>query len=157
MFWKKTNKNKDPIKKPFPKPKGGKKIPSRQTLIRKLDEVFSLYVRLRDSKEFRFEYFRCPTCGKVKPFEQADCCHYVKRSCMALRWSEMNCHIGCRHCNRYLDGNLLEYRKWMVKKYGEQKVDLLEASRHRIKKWSAFELEEMIKYYKQQIDTIRNG
>lgn len=156
MFWKKKPKKEKKEKAPWER-KAARAGLSKPTLIRKLDSVFSEFIRLRDSKEYGFEYFRCPTCGKVKPFEQADCAHYVKRSCMALRWSEMNCHIGCRYCNRYLDGNMLEYRKWMVKKYGEQQVGLLESRRFETKKWSLFELQVLIKHYEEEVKKLKDS
>lgn len=67
-------------------------------LIAKLDRIFSLYIRLRDSAPFRHQAFRCISCGQVKPFEQADCGHFFSRRHMATRFDEDNCWCECRHC-----------------------------------------------------------
>ncbi len=47
----------------------------------------------------------------------------------------------------FLSGNLINYRKGLVKKYGEEKVLMLENIRSKVKKWSRFELEWIIKTY----------
>lgn len=52
----------------------------RKTWIEKLDRVFSLYIRLRDSKEFHFKGCRCISCGKVKPYDMFDAGHFVSRN-----------------------------------------------------------------------------
>lgn len=70
----------------------------RKTWIDKLDRVFSIYIRLRDSKEFGFRAARCISCGEVKPFDMFDCGHFVSRNAMAIRWDEDNCHAECSHC-----------------------------------------------------------
>lgn len=72
--------------------------PSVQTLVRKLDKVFSEYIRLRDSKPYNFRYFRCISCGQIKPYEQMDCGHFIGRTHMATRFDEENCHGECRMC-----------------------------------------------------------
>lgn len=56
----------------------GKKTASR-TAIERLDKIFSLYIRLRDSRAFGFKAFKCISCGQVKPFRMADCGHYFSR------------------------------------------------------------------------------
>lgn len=78
------------------KKKGGRS--ELQKWIAKLDKVMSLYVRMRDSKEFHFRYFRCISCGQVKPIEQGDCGHYISRTHMALRFDSRNMNCECRHC-----------------------------------------------------------
>ena len=50
---------------------------SKPNLTKKLDKVFSAYIRLRDTMPSGF--FTCISCGQIKPFEQGDCGHYVNR------------------------------------------------------------------------------
>ena len=144
----------------------------RKYWIDRLDEVFSLYIRMRDSREFHYRAFRCISCGDVKPFVQMDCGHFVGRACMALRWNEQNCSGECRFCNRMTSSHLLYYRKNLIiklgtdaikgtiaesfegkkrldiiKKLGEQRVEALEARKFEQKKWSIDELQEMYMYY----------
>lgn len=124
-------------------------------LIDKLDRVFSLYIRLRDSKEFNFQAFRCISCGQIKPFSQMDCGHFFSRRHMATRFSELNASGECRACNRFSADHLHGYEVNLKKKIGEQKFALLEAQAHSTKKWHPFELEQMIQYYKDQIEKLK--
>ena len=124
----------------------------KPNLTKKLDKVFSAYIRLRDTMPSGF--FTCISCGQIKPFEQGDCGHYVNRQHMSLRFSEMNCNMQCRKCNRFDEGNIMGYRQGLVKKYGEQRVVMLEAQKHETKKRSDFELEAMIKYYTAEVKRL---
>jgi hypothetical protein len=111
----------------------------------KLDKVFSLYIRYRDTMPSG--YFRCISCGQIKPFAQADCGHYINRQHMATRFDEMNCNAQCRKCNRFDEGNIQGYRLGLIRKYGEQKVELLELKKNTTRKYSEFEYRALIKYY----------
>ena len=81
-------------KKKSDKPK--KRQASQATLVKKLDKVFSQYIRLRDA--FPNGTFRCISCGKIKPFDQSDCGHYHSRRHMSTRFDEENCNSECRYC-----------------------------------------------------------
>ena len=141
MWYKKKAKKKDDDLPLFK----GQKIAKKPDYKAKLDKVFSLYIRYRDT--MTGGYFRCISCGQVKPFEQADCGHYINRQHMATRFDEMNCNAQCRKCNRFNEGNIQGYRRGLVAKYGEQKVLLLESKKNTIKKFYDFEYKELIKYY----------
>ena len=132
--------------------KSSKPKSARSKLVAKLDKTFSLYIRKRDTNHQG--YFRCISCGRILPYEQADCGHYINRQHMATRFSEMNCNAQCRKCNRFMEGNIQGYRKGLIKKYGEDKVELLEAMQNRSVKISDFELEQMNKYYKQKTNNL---
>ena len=123
----------------------GQKIAKKVDYKVKLDKIFSMYIRLRDCMPNG--YFRCISCGQIKPFEQADCGHYLNRQHMATRFSEINCNSQCRKCNRFDEGNIQGYRNGLIAKYGEQKVLLLESSKYTTKQFSDFEYKELIKYY----------
>lgn len=133
------------IKKKKTKPK--KRNASVRTLILKLDKVFSLYIRLRDSRAFGYRGFRCISCGEIKPFSKADCGHYYSRAKMSTRFDEDNCNSECSFCNRFKSDHLIGYRENLIKKIGQQRFDLLRLRSNQAKKWSAFELERLIEYY----------
>lgn len=126
------------------------KKPSRSTAMRKADEAFSLFIRTRDSQSFSGKAFKCISCGRILPIEQADCGHYANRQHMSLRYSELNCNAQCIHCNRFDEGNMQGYREGLIQKIGLAKVELLEASKHQTNKLSAFELEAIAKHYKAE-------
>ena len=92
---------KKPKKKKEAKPlplfdKAGVKVRKKTDLVAKLDKVFSRYIRLRDCMPNG--YFRCISCGKIKPYEQADCGHFHSRRHMSTRFDEDNAHAECRYC-----------------------------------------------------------
>lgn len=170
---------------PYFKKKTGRKRGSdeRRTWIDKLDKVFSLYIRMRDSREYHFRYFRCISCGQVKPFDMMDCGHFVSRNVMALRFNEQNCSGECGHCNRFDGSHLIGYRKnliiklgrdaikgsavaeslsgdkklMLIRKIGTQKVEALEARKHETKKWDVSELKELYMYYAALVVEMKNG
>lgn len=122
-----------------------KRQASQATLVKKLDKVFSQYIRLRDA--FPNGTFRCISCGRIKPFEQADAGHYHSRKHMSTRFDEENVSSECRACNRFSADHLIGYRENLIRKIGTQRFQLLEVKAHQTKKWSCFELEQLIKYY----------
>lgn len=128
--------------------------PSQATLTRKLDEVFSLYIRLRDSGPDHL-YFRCISCGQIKPFEQMDAGHFIGRTHKSTRWDEDNVNGECRACNRMSADHIIYYQRNLEAKIGRQRVDLLLAKGKQTKKWSAWELEQLIKYYREKVEEMR--
>lgn len=128
--------------KPEKKPKT-----SERKLIEKLDAEFSLYIRHRDSKN---GVFTCISCGLPKFYSQADCGHYINRQHLSTRFDEVNCNAQCRKCNRFGEGNNQGYRIGLINKYGEQAVNLLDVKKSTTKKFSSFDLEILIKHYKEK-------
>ena len=126
--------------------KAGIKIKKKPDLKVKLDKEFSLFIRLRDCMPNGF--FRCISCGQIKPFEQADCGHYFSRTHLATRYDEKNCNAECRHCNRFKADHLEGYRMNLIAKIGQPAFDLLTIKAASTLKISDFEYEQLIKYYK---------
>lgn len=126
--------------------KAGVKVKKKPDLKSKLDKEFSLFIRLRDAMPNGF--FRCISCGQIKPFEQADNGHYFSRTHLSTRFDENNCHAECRHCNRFKADHLEGYRVNLINKIGQQKFDLLKVKAANASKITDFEYEQLIKYYK---------
>ena len=127
------------------------KTKKKPDLKAKLDKVFSEYIRKRDTRN---GVFKCISCGRILPYEQADCGHYINRKHMATRFDEMNCNAQCRSCNRFDEGNIQGYRRGLVALYGEQQVTLLEAKKYNFRKYSDFEYEVLVKHYKEEIKKL---
>ena len=128
---------------------------SRSKAMAKADKYFSLFIRLRDCMPYQGKAGRCISCGKLIPFEDGDCGHYINRQHMSLRYSELNCNFQCRHCNRFDEGNIQGYRKGLIQKIGLTKVEMLEAMKYTTNKLSAFELEAIAKDYKQKAEELK--
>lgn len=120
--------------------------------VKKLDKVFSAYIRLRDAMPNGC--FRCISCGKIKRFEQGDCGHYHSRTHMATRWDPDNCHMECRGCNRASADHLIGYRRNLVEKIGLDRINRLEMMAHSQKHWLDFELQEKIDYYTREVKRL---
>lgn len=125
---------------------------SQAALIRKLDKVFSLYIRLRDVMPSGF--VRCISCGKIKRFDDVDCGHFHSRTHMATRFDEDNCHAECRGCNRFSADHLIGYQRNLIQKIGRSRFDLLNIKAHSTKHYMDFELEEKIKHYTNEVKRL---
>ena len=143
-YWKKNTKKR---KADDGQPK--KRTKRKPDLVKKLDRVFSLYIRLRDAMPSGF--VRCISCGKIKRFEDVDCGHYFSRTHMATRCDEDNCNAECRSCNRMSADHLIGYRKNLVAKIGLNRIDRLDVLAHSQKHWLDSELEEKIRYYTAEV------
>ena len=118
----------------------------------KADKWFSLYIRLRAADDNGFG--ECVTCGKVKHVKEMDCGHYVKRQHQATRFSEINCQLQCKRCNAFEQGRDAIFRQYLVDRYGEDKVLLLEASRHTTCKRPGYVMDELERIYKEKAKTL---
>lgn len=118
----------------------------------KLDRIFSQYIRLRDAD--MHGYIRCISCGKIVLWKEADNGHFINRKHMSLRFSETNCNAQCRSCNRFDEGNMIGYNLGMIKKYGQQTVDLLIVNKNKVNKISDTEYKILIKHYQQEVKRL---
>lgn len=83
---------------------------------REAKKSFQKFIRLRDKD------LPCISCGK-KTNDPAGGHFYPAGIYSGLMFNENNCHLQCNtHCNKFLSGNILEYRKGLIKRYGEQFV-----------------------------------
>lgn len=94
-----------------------KKKPTTTKLKKKLDSIFSQYIRLRDSNEQG--YFNCITCGKSVKWQEGHNCHYRTRNKLSLRYNEQNCNSGCISCNLFDRDHLGKYAVALMWKYGD--------------------------------------
>ena len=69
--------------------------------IKKLDTIFSQFVRLRDTDDNG--YGRCITCGETFHYKEFECGHFRSRRNLTTRWREENAHAQCFECNRKED------------------------------------------------------
>lgn len=120
---------------------------------RKLDSIFSKFIRLRDSKN---GIGTCITCGRRKSWRYMDCGHYIKRQYLATRYDEKNCNIQCKHCNVFEQGANEKYKIAIDKKWGKGTSDMLEMKKTNKTKWTKFEYEVLIKHYQDRFKELNN-
>jgi hypothetical protein len=83
---------------------------------------FQKFIRLRD------EGLPCISCGNSTTKDWAGGHYFPAGIYSGLMFDERNCHKQCNtHCNKYLSGNLLEYRKGLIVRYGLDFVNELES------------------------------
>lgn len=149
-----SRKKKKPAADPIPGAKIRKRIPDlKKSLEKSLDKLFSLYIRLRDTDENG--YFKCPTCGRILPWGKADCSHYWSRTHKSTRWNEDNCVAECSYCNRFDSSHLDGLGRFLKKKLGEQRFEMLHWLHNQPKKYSEFELAELVKMYRKKIVELK--
>lgn len=113
------------------------------------------YARERDC--FGDSGAACISCGVWKSFEELDGGHFIPTTSSAIRFDERNINAQCTRCNRFLHGNPRHYYKGMLRKFGEDVVDDLEAREFDTKKWTREELEEIRQYYREKLDDLHRG
>ena len=85
-------------------------------------KAFQKWVRLRDAD------LPCISCGNSNTTDWAGGHFYSAGMYSGFIFDERNCHKQCNtHCNKHLSGNLLEYRKGLIKRYGNDFVNELDA------------------------------
>ena len=107
---------------------------------RETQVAFNKWVRYRDKGQ------PCISCQK--PFKgQIHAGHFRSvGAAKQLRFEPDNCHAQCAQCNTKLSGNLIEYRKGLVKRVGEARVIELEHD-NTVKRWTRDELQNLKAYY----------
>lgn len=133
------------------KPKAKKT--DRQKLIRKLDEVFSLFIRLRDSD--KNGVCKCITSGEFVHWQACDAGHFITRDNFATRWDEQNVNAQSRQDNRFLSGRQFEHGLAIDKKHGPGTASKLLVKSRGVCNWLDIELEQMYNYYKAEVKNLK--
>lgn len=128
-----------------------KKKITRSKIIKKLDSIFSQYIRLKDSEN---EYATCFTCGKSDHWKKLQNGHFQSRRHYSTRWDEVNCQVQCAGCNVFRQGEQFIFSKNLDLKYGKGTAENLQIQAGQIIKLSDSELQEMIKDYEKFVKTI---
>jgi len=120
----------------------------------KLDKVFSIFIRLRDSNNEG--YGQCITCNAPRNWKGADCGHFIGRQYMSIRWDEKNAHLQCKNCNGYGQGEQFKYALQIIDRYGQDEIDRLHTKKRNLFKADKFVYEALIKEYEEKIRNLPN-
>lgn len=124
------------------------KLKSVSFLKRKLDKIFSEYIRRRDGGQC----FTCPTRRSPKEMQNG---HYISRSYNSLRYDEINCNTQCPACNVFKHGNIPSYAVALREKHGPDILEDLWKRAREVKQFSRPELEKLIEEYQEKLNDIR--
>jgi hypothetical protein len=122
--------------------------------LKPLDDIFSIYIRLRDVY-FLNGYCRCISCGKTVHWKDLDNGHFINRKHLSLRFNEINCNAQCRSCNRFDESNAEGYRRGLIQKHGPDIIDKLYALKNQTMKFSKFEMKAMIVHYTKEVKRLK--
>lgn len=139
-----------------PTNKRTKRVESRSQLVKKLDSIFSQYIRLKDA-EWRDGELQamCVTSGEWKPWKQQQNGHFYSRGRYPTRWDEMNCHVQSYRSNVLFKGDYINYTRYMIDRYGREAVDELERKSLSGTKIPTPVLREMIEEYKIKVKELQ--
>ena|ERR1700733_13425869 len=121
---------------------------SMATVIADLDAVFSRYIRMRDADKDGIAV--CVTCGHKDKYTQMHNGHFISRSHMYTRFSELNCACQCPDCNVRLRGNLVKFSQYL-ESIRPGAVEILTEQGHTVYRYTVTELKSMIADYTQRI------
>jgi hypothetical protein len=124
-------------------------------LVKKLDRVFSRFIRMRHAD--KCGTVTCVTCGVNKHFSEVHAGHFVKRQHMAIRFDTRNVHVQCVKCNLYMGGAQDEYAAYIIKEYGADTLDELLRLKRTSMKWLRSDLEEMITVYESKVKKLEKS
>jgi hypothetical protein len=113
---------------------------SRSTLVKKLDSVFSIYIRRRYAVN---DIAKCVTCGKEDNWKSLQCGHFMSRKHLSTRWNEDNCQVQCAGCNVFRYGEQYKFSLYLGNNLSEQ----LHIQSKQIRKFDDVELQDMIAHY----------
>lgn len=122
---------------------------TRNDYVKLFQKVFNTFIRLRDKD---LPCISCDTTASVK----YDAGHYYPTTYSYLRFNEDNVHKQCsNNCNLHKSGNFQEYTPRLIERIGQERVDKLQADRHKKLELSIPEIKEKIKEYKEKIKQLK--
>ena len=125
--------------------KSKRKIRGISPLKKKLDTLFSLYIRQKYDKT-------CYTCGGGGKVLQ--CGHFVSRMYLATRWDENNARPQCRMCNCLMNGRAVDFEERLIEEIGQEAVNILKRKRKEITKLTPEWYEAEIKLLTEKLATL---
>lgn len=103
------------------------KLKTRGDYLKECQQAFNAWIRERDHGQ------PCISCQRHHA-GQYQAGHYLTVGAHPeLRFEPDNCHKQCAPCNNHLSGNLIEYRKGLISKIGQDRVEWLEGPHEPVK------------------------
>lgn len=121
-------------------------------------EVFSLWVRLRDSfaTTGTLTHCKCISCGELFPFHRMHAGHFVGGRGNAVLFDPEICNAQCDVCNTHLGGNPEGYEQGLLKRgYTGEDLEAMRRKRHQTVKFTRGHLTWMRENYNRRIANIR--
>jgi Bacteriophage Lambda NinG protein len=121
-------------------------------LKKQLDDLFSKFVRQRDSNEYGF--VKCCTCEGFHHWKQMQCGHYHSRNILQVRFEETNTGPQCHTCNCLRDGEVQKFKLYLQQKYGPDVLQELDIKMRCQVKLSRVDYMEMIEDIQKKLKLL---
>ena len=117
---------------------------------------FSKYIRLRDSLATTGDiyFFKCITCGEVKPFNEMDAGHGIPGRMNSILFNEDLTNGQCRTCNREGKGEFQMYKHVLIERHGQDKWDFWQSIKKKAVKYTDQDLEAISDLYRQKTNEL---
>lgn len=131
---------------------------SRSKEIKKLDKVFSQYVRKFHEDKYRL--CTCITCGVQKPASAMHAGHFMSRGCYSTRWLHqpdegmVNVLPQCPRCNLYDSNQNYKYGLALDSKYGKGTAEKIYNLSKQTSKYSIVDIVAMRKKYEKLLSEL---
>jgi len=121
----------------------------RSTIVKKLDKIFSIWIRSKDADHAGM--VDCYTCGVSKDWKyEIDAGHFQSRGKYATRWNEDNVKPQCKRCNGFRGGEQYQF----ALRLGTDLADELVLLSNQPARFTNDELLEKIKYYTKLVKEL---
>lgn len=129
------------------------RLKTRGDHIKDTQQAFNEFIRLRD----QIAGHTCISSGRPLDWSgnAVDAGHYRSRgSAPHLRFDERNCHAQSKQDNRFLSGNIADYRIRLIERIGQDEVDSLEADQT-VRKYTIEDLQAIKKHYRALVREMK--
>jgi len=128
--------------------------PTVSKLKKKLDTIFSKYVRLKHAD--KNGYVKCYTCGVKKYWEKdgMQAGHFMSRKHTATRFDEQNVKPQCYSCNCHFYGRQFEFGQNLDKEFGEGTAETLLQKSRQTQKNTVSDMQNLIELYINKLDQL---
>ncbi len=121
-------------------------------LKKKLDKIFSIYIRRRKADHLGF--VECYTCGAEKHWKEQQAGHFMSRASHSTRWDEINVQVQCVSCNMFKQGNQWKFGQYLDEREGKGTAEELSIKSKQIVKFNRLDYESMIEEYGSKVKEL---
>lgn len=114
--------------------------------------IFSLYIRLRDSDKDGMCY--CISCGSKHNYKEMQAGHYIGGRGNSVLFHEDIVNAQCIACNIFKGGNYIDYHFAMRKKYSEKQLQEFNQLKHKVVKFKASDLVAIYELYSVKVNKL---
>lgn len=123
-------------------------------LTRKLDKIFSEYIRRKYSDENW--NITCISCDVVIPWQESHNCHWLPRGKKQYRFDEDNCRPGCAWCNTFnQEKHIRVFTIKQIARLGAETVDIMNDNVKYVYRQGKTELKALIEEFTTKLNNLK--